>query len=104
MTTGRMEEVELLEEGAPEPGTPAARPDGPDRFRALVRRALAWSRAQWPVTVPAAAVLALAVAVPAGLAARDEQARIAALGDHPGVLRPLDPSLHVAWTSNAFSD
>src|SRR3954468_17930808 len=99
MSRGAMDHVELLEEGVPDPDVAEPTLDGAATFRRRVRRALRWSRRRWPVLVVAAAVVAVGVAGPVLLAARAEHARLSALPALPRLLRPVDGSLHVAWTS-----
>lgn len=101
MAGGGMQDVELLEEGTHHPDLRRRAPDGADRFRGRVRRALAWARGHVRVVVAGAAALAVAAAVPGALDARAERALLAELAGHPGILLPLDDSLHVAWTSPA---
>lgn len=98
---GRMQEVELLEEGADDPDLSPPAPDGADLFRGGVRRALAWARGHLRVVVAGAAVVTVVAAVPFAVGVRAERDRLADLAGHPGILLPLDASLHVAWTSTA---
>jgi len=99
MAHGQMQEVILIEvtdldrdgvgRGSGEPDARGRAP-GWDGRRAQVVRGL---RRWWPFVAGVLAVL-LAIGITSAVRTRDRAARLAAL---PGVLAPLDSSLHVLW-------
>ena len=102
---GEMEQVELLE-ASDAPDTPdTSGTDDVDRareaLRAGLRDAFGWLR-RHPVPVACvAAVVAVAVAVPAVVAGRASRERAAALARTPGVLAVMEAAPEVVWTSAA---